>query len=163
MYLKLSSRRSSGIMAPAKSPVSRRSFYESTGNLSVSCFLCLISSNDYLKEPFEQVASSLTAGKRQFSPIDCQEFLGKNPSLTLQSRFDSNSWATLGCMEQRQSRSPVDTAMLARCDKCCISIQWKSHRLPLFNCLGQLSFLSRFVDEFTERALQLTRHGGAHI
>ena len=41
-------------------------FYDSTGNSSVSCFLCLISSTDYLKEPFEQVASSLTAGNWKF-------------------------------------------------------------------------------------------------
>lgn len=79
MYLKLSSRRASGIIVPVKSPVSRRFFYKSTGNLSVSCFLCLLSSNDPWKERFEQVASSLTAGEGKFSPIDCHEFLEKKP------------------------------------------------------------------------------------
>lgn len=68
MYLKFSYRRASGIKVPAKSSVSRRFFYKSTGNLSVSCFLCLISSIDPWKKPFEQVASSLTAGEGKFTP-----------------------------------------------------------------------------------------------
>lgn len=68
-------------------------------------------------------------------------------------------------MEQRQTRSPVDTAMLTRCDKCRISIEWNESHTGFLFSIAQDSclFLSRFVDEFPERGLQLTGRGGAHI